>query len=727
VLEQNITEPVHSHDHPRRVFAIPRRVWEAGVMLLFGALFAASVVSFSRNASPTYDEVAFLPAGYSYLRWDDYRLSPDHPPLTKQLAALPLLWRINWPAQVDLQNGEVSTRPETDGESSLRRAWAMSFEDSNAYYPFYAFGHAFLYGIRPGALPPPEANPSPVTVPPDPESFYNQADDLVFWGRMPILLLGLGLAWLVFLWAREWFGLAGGILSLALFCFDPNFIAHSGLVTTDVGVSLFMFGAVYFLWRICRRLEVISVVLFLLFFGLAFVTKFSAVLLLPIFWLTVLGRMLSPEPLLIGSAGRMKLASPALKMALFAGLFGAALLTTYATIWASYSFRYSAAKNPETAAKAEAQILRAGNPASGASGGAVESRVSHRELGYFPIEAAVRSSAAMKKLLPASPLGQVSNDDILKIMDEVPLGLGGKLILFAQRHRLLPEAFIYGFAYDEMKSHARSSFLLGNYSNTGFHSYFFYAFLLKTPLPALLLIVTALVLSLLRCVQRRLAPVFLLVPAGLYFLVAVTSHLNLGIRHLLPIYPFLYVLAGGLVLELDRWRRTTRIVALLAMLGAIAVSSRIVFFPAHGLKWQVVAPHYLAYFNELAGGPANGFKELADSNLDWGQDLKNLKLWLVAHDIKDPIYLCYFGMADPRFYQIAHYNMPGGCLFEPQVGFDVLQPGGLIAISATDLQGVYLSPAEHDAWKRILEHSVLVDTVGYSIFIYKFLGFDSKG
>jgi hypothetical protein len=224
-----------------------------------------------------------------------------------------------------------------------------------------------------------------------------------------------------------------------------------------------------------------------------------------------------------------------------------------------------------------------------------------------------------------------------------------------------------------------------------------------------------------------LVPVFLLAPAGLYFLVAVMSHLNLGVRHLLPIYPFLYVLAGSLVLELDRWRRTTRSVALLVMVGAIAVSSRIVFFPAHGLKWQVVAPHYLAYFNELAGGPANGFKELADSNLDWGQDLKNLKLWLVAHDIKDPIYLCYFGMADPRFYQMAYYNMPDGCRFEPQLGFDVLKPGGLIAISATQLQGVYLSPAEHDAWKRILEQSVLVDTVGYSIFIYKFPGFDGKG
>ncbi|MGO8838991.1 MAG: ArnT family glycosyltransferase [Limisphaerales bacterium] len=703
--------------------ALHRLALETGVALLFGAIFAASVLSFSRQASPTYDEVAFLPAGYTYLHWDDYRLNPEHPPLAKQLAALPLLWHTHWPARVELQNGNVPSPAETDGESALRRAWIMSFEKSDAYYDF---GYFFLYGTRPGAFPPPENNTSPVPVSPDSSAYYNQADELVFLGRLPILCLGFSLAMLVFLWAREWFGFSGGILSLALFCFDPNFIAHSGLVTTDVGVTLFMFGAIYFLWRICRRVDAVNVALFLLFFALAFATKFSAMLLLPLFWLVVLGRMISPEPLPIGTAGRVKLATFVSKTALFAALFGLAALGTYATIWASYSFRYSAAKSPETAAKAEAQILQAGNPASGQSGGVIESRVPYRQLGYFPIEAAVRGSAAISKLLATSPDGVVGNDDILKTMDTVPLGWGGKLMLFAQKHRLLPEAFIYGFAHAEMIGNIRASFLLGNYSYTGFRSYFFYAFLLKTPLPALLLVLTALVVSLRRCATRCWPVIFLVGPAGLYFLAATLSHLNLGIRHLLPIYPFLYVLAGGLVLELDRWRRTTRVVALLVTVGAIAVSSRIVFFPAGGSKWQRVSPHYLAYFNELAGGPANGFKELADSNLDWGQDLKNLKLWLVAHDIKDPVYLCYFGMADPRFYRIAHYNLPDGCRFEPHQGFEVLKPGGLIAISATNLQGVYLSEADRDAWRQILEHSVPVDMVGYSIFIYKYVGVNGK-
>jgi hypothetical protein len=706
-------------------------VLEGGIVLLFCAIFAASVISFARNSSATCDEVAHLPAGYTYLRWHDYRMNPEHPPLVKKLAALPLLWRQGWPANVDLSRNAAASQPMTDSDEILRWTWTLELAAADEQW---TFGHCFLYGIRPEALrrlheQDPAIN-SPLTIPStvllSPRDFYNNADELLFRGRMAILLLGLALAVLVFSWSRELFGFAGGVLSLALFCFDPNFIAHSGLVTTDAGISLFMFGAVYFLWRSCRRFEAASVILFLLFFSVAFVTKFSAVLLLPLFWLTVPGRMISPEPVLIGAAGRVKLASPASKMALFAGLFGAALLTTYAMIWASYSFRYSAAQSPETAAKIEAEILRAANPAFGTSDSAVKFQAPHRELGHFPIEAAVRSSAAAKKLLAASPQGTVNNDDILKIMDEVPLGLAGKLILFAQKHRLLPEAFIYGFAHAEERANNHLSFLLGNYSLTGFRSYFFYAFLLKTPLPALVLILTALVLSLRRRAERHWPVIFLLGPAGLYFLAASMSHLDIGLRHLLPVYPFLYVLAGGLALELNRQRPATRVVALLVMVGAIAVSSRMVFFPAGGSKWQTVAPHYLAYFNELAGGPANGYKELVDSNLDWGQDLKNLKPWLDAHAIKDPVCLCYFGMADPGFYQIAYYNMPGGFLFAQEQGYERLRPGGLLVISATSLRGVYLSPARRDAWKNLLEHCRLVDVIGYSIFIYQFKSFDDK-
>jgi hypothetical protein len=134
---------------PPRAGSVSRYAGEAGAVLLVCAIFAATVISFSRNASPTYDEVAFLPAGYSCLRWGDYRLNPEHPPLAKKLAALPLLWRTNWPANVDLQRGPVASGPKADSEAPLRYAWATAFRDKDACC---FFGHAFLYGLRPTAL-----------------------------------------------------------------------------------------------------------------------------------------------------------------------------------------------------------------------------------------------------------------------------------------------------------------------------------------------------------------------------------------------------------------------------------------------------------------------------------------------------------------------------------------------------------------------------------------------
>ena len=713
---------VRSQDHSPRLSAMSRRILEFGVVLLFCACFATMVISFSRNSAATYDEPVHLSAGYTYWRWHDYRLNPEHPPLIKKLAALPGLWRQSWPAEVDLSRETAISLPATNSEGILRRTWTLSL-DATAEED--EFAHTFLYGIRPEAFRRLQAkNPGinrPAAILPTaqlvPQDFYNNADELLFWGRLPVLLLGVALAVLVFSWSRQLFGFAGGVLSMALFCFDPSFIAHSGLVTTDVGEALFLFGSVYFLWRTCRHWTAANIILFLLSFGLAFAAKFSAVLLLPIFWLAAAGWMLSRPagPVAPGDPGP---SNPFYARAgRLAGLFAAALLATYIIIWASYSFRYSAAADPPSAARAETQLLAE-------SEGPAALQVPYRSMGQLRIEAAVRGAAALKKIRldqPGTPLG---DEQISQVMASIPVGLSGQLILFVQRHELLPEAFIYGFARAEMGSQMRTSFLLGEYSSAGFRSYFPCAFLLKTPLPALLFILTSLTLALACRRNWNWSLPFLIAPAGLYFAVAIGSHINIGQRHLLPIYPFLYVLAGSLAPEWTRFRRPARIITAVATLLAIAVSSQIVFSPLNHQKWQRVAPHYLAYFNELAGGPGKGYTELVDSNLDWGQDLKELKHWLEASNLTEPMYLCYFGTADPRYHGILHYNLPGGYRFEPQQGFDTLKPGGLIAISATNLQGVYLSLADRETWRQILDHSVPVGTVGYSIFLYRFTGFD---
>src|SRR5207244_6082653 len=121
-------------------------------------------------------------------------------------------------------------------------------------------------------------------------------------------------------------------------------------------------------------------------------------------------------------------------------------------------------------------------------------------------------------------------------------GLTGRLILFVNAHRLLPEAYLYGFASTVSSSLLRASYLDGRYSNTGFPDYFFWTTLWKTPLP----ILAALVIGLLLAWRRRGAGLaFLTIPVAIYAGYAVAGNLHIGHRHLFPILPFLYALCGA--------------------------------------------------------------------------------------------------------------------------------------------------------------------------------------
>jgi hypothetical protein len=141
-----------------------------------------------------------------------------------------------------------------------------------------------------------------------------------------------------------------------------------------------------------------------------------------------------------------------------------------------------------------------------------------------------------------------------------------------------------------------------------------------------------------------------------------------------------------------------------------------------------ISPHYLAYFNELVGGPDRGSRYLVDSNLDWGQDLKGLKRYMDEHGI-ERVWLGYFGQADPDYYGIAYDYLPSYTIFDrgndrPQF-WDVdripLMPG-MVAISATLLEGVYLpinDPAKARAYFEEYRRMTPVAKIGYSIFIYR--------
>ena len=243
------------------------------------AIFSVLIVRGAATMSATTDEVAHLPAGYANLRWKDFRMNPEHPPLVKELAAAGMSLRHPWVPGPSLSDADLSRCTGT--ERLVKLAWATGL---NRAASEWAFGYSLLFGTTPAAQR--RCNVSdprymPTTTILGRADFLNEAGDLLFWGRMGILPLGVLLAILVLAWAIELWGPWGGLLSLGLVCLDPNLVAHSGLVTTDVGITTFLFGAVYFLWRTCDRIAGWNLAGLLACFGLAFVSKFSSVLLVP--------------------------------------------------------------------------------------------------------------------------------------------------------------------------------------------------------------------------------------------------------------------------------------------------------------------------------------------------------------------------------------------------------------------------------------------------------------
>ncbi|HEX6738681.1 MAG TPA: glycosyltransferase family 39 protein [Vicinamibacteria bacterium] len=549
------------------------------------ALYAALAVTSLRRKSATFDECAHLPAAYTHLALQDYRLSPDHPPLVKHLAALPLLL-----------GGARFDRD--DPMFAQRRQWEL--------------GRRFLYR-------------------------WNDADTLFLWGRSAIVLLGALLAVSVFLWARRLFGARAAALALFLCVLNPEMLAHGQLVTTDLGAALFIFLAVVAFERLTEQPTPARVALAGAALGAGLATKFSALGLLPIL------------AVLAVAALRGRKVRPAAAAAAAAGMAATAVLV----IWAAYGFHARFSADPAVDAAIEWQRLTPENPAI------------------------------------AQP------------------------VLLARRLSLLPDPYLFGFFRFFKHSESRPAFLLGRRSEGGSWYYFPVTFLVKTPL-ALLALLGLAVATRARAPAplRPRAEAFVWLPVAVYLLMTLTRGIHIGHRHLLPIYPFLFVAAGraaAWAFPGDRpWRDSLRAVPGIAVAALCA--------------WQLGAtlwihPHYLAYFNELVGGPRNGYRLLADSNLDWGQDLKELRAYLERRGITE-CKLSYFGTADPEYHHVPCRLLPGYMLPRPRAVVSEVRTGEWLAVSATNLQGLYVEP-EVEPLMALLRQRRPVDQVGYSILIYR--------
>jgi hypothetical protein len=226
-------------------------------------------------------------------------------------------------------------------------------------------------------------------------------------------------------------------------------------------------------------------------------------------------------------------------------------------------------------------------------------------------------------------------------------------------------------------------YFLGHWSNQGNIFYFIVAFFIKTPIPLILLLIYGIF-----TVHKSILPLdryFLIIPPLIYFITALFSNLQIGVRHLLPIYPFIFILAASSVYLLKG--KFFKTVFTILCIWYIASS----FF---------IWPHYLSYFNEFVGGSNNGWKYLRDSNLDWGQDLPSLTKYLKRKNINE-VTLEYFGEDDPLVY---------GINFKKIISSDLIKPENKVyAISVQYLDSI--------KWAKNIKPTA---KAGYSIFIYDF-------
>ena len=457
--------------------------------------------------------------------------------------------------------------------------------------------------------------------------FYEQTlptEALLFAGRAMIALFSAATGLLIFFWSRAFFGWRGAFLSLALFAFCPAFLAHGALATSDVVMTFLFLASVGAWWRHLEQPGASRAALSAVVLGLACVAKFSAVLLAPMFALCAL-------VWLAGGVREVGWRAPLTRLARTTAVHAA---VAWATIWLFYGFRFSA-------------------------------------------------------FAPALADGANFNHGWGWLMSD--LGWPRAIMLRLREWHALPDAFLYGFTFVVQFAKARGAFLNGDYSVTGWPQFFPYAFLVKTTLPFLLLLLAGLCALAragwknLRAQLRRWTP--LLALFGVYWATSITSHLNIGHRHILPTYPVLFIAAGAF----GAWFEARRPLAAL-FIAALALWHA-------GESWAA-RPNYLAYFNALAGGRSNGWRHLVDSSLDWGQELPGLKTWLDAHARGEKVFLSYFGTGDPAHEGIRATMLPT----LPEVGaprpWRALGPG-VYALSATMLQQVY-SPVRGD-WTLALE------------------------
>ena len=455
----------------------------------------------------------------------------------------------------------------------------------------------------------------------------NNPEFILYSARFIVLLAGFLAGLAVYFWSRRLFGVKGALVSLFLFSFSPTILAHSGIAASDMITSFFFMTSLCSVWYMMKKINLLTILASSFSLGILFISKYSAFFFVFVFIIIAVFRIFSGKRLAIDIFKiRKTIGNKTVKLAAFLSCAIVNAIIIFALIWMFYSFRYSISDS------GDAQITE-----------------------FLWAQATLDS--------PVS-----------------------RAVKFAADKHILPEAYLYGFIYTYTHSKNRSAFLKGSYSSEGWWYFFPYAFLVKTsPGLLLLLLASGIVFFKRRKLLYKIIPFLIFIAVYMFF--AITEGLNIGHRHILPVYLMLFVLVGAVGTFIDFKRK--RLILIFVMLACAWTL----------LSAFSISPYYLAYFNFLAGGPSNGYRHLVDSSLDWGQGVSPLKTYLEEVPVGRNVYFSQFGSIPFRTIGLEAMDLPS---YFPQSKSMILNfHGGLYCISATMYQLVYYP--ELAAWTPKME------------------------
>jgi 4-amino-4-deoxy-L-arabinose transferase-like glycosyltransferase len=613
------------------------------LLLLHYALAAQSLL----EENPTIDEVVHLPAGVTYWQNHTFRLYHHNPPLVKLVAALPVVW------------SGVSTEPLYE-----LKAWNSKAPDQATFAHHFAAHNA--------------------------ERYF----ELFQLARLTMPLFSLIGGVVVFVWSRRLYGAWGGLLSLALWVFCPNVLAHGRLITSDMGSTALGVAATYVFWIYLQKASWRWAVAAGVMLGLAQLTKFSMLLLYAVFPFLWALHLLFVHPRRDWLArGRRAVAH------------GIAIVAiSFLTIDAGYLFEGVGIPLGRFEFGSRALTRR------------VTPGVGRPESENLLLDTVwkFRVNRFRKTWLSEVPCPlpehYVLGFDEQKIETEgIPSdwGAAAKADRIA-RKRAGPKATALEAGADNVARILRSGdpdkkaadgypvYLNGELKRTGWWYYYALALLYKIPEGTWLLIVLSLAAAL-ASVRSRTAVFDELalwtVPLVIFFSISFLTDINLGLRYVLPILPYLFVATGKVapwILGMNGSRRRA--------MGLVAAGSLALTITATAS----IAPQYLAYFNWASGGPDRVPPRLIDSNLDWGQDLVGLQEWCRKTIPGQPIGLAYFGQINPSIFAMRGEPLrwflppvrPGTTvLMDPSLSTVLVHPAprvepGYYALSRTALYGL---------------------------------------